>query len=144
MAFGGSRWTKDIALSAIESAVAVGAKLVGARSSSQISERALQAVDDWVVTPTMSTPLLIVIACSVVLLGVCKIVPETFQRLVGGASLASGSALIAAAGMVGAQCGISRVSAGAGYGAACNQCGSPRRFADGGKGRRRESGTRLR
>ena len=116
MAFGGSRWTKDIALSAIKYAVAVGAKLMALQFLANLGT---SFVRQWTtgLNANNDTPLLIVIACSVVLLGVCKIVPETFQRLVGGASLASGAPIAAAAGMVGAGAAAA-VLGGAGWGAA--------------------------
>ena len=141
MAFGGSRWTKDVALATIKYAVAVGAKLMILQF---IASLGTQFATQWATgfNADNSTPVLVVIGCAIILFAVAKVVPETFMRLVGGASLASGPALIAAAGMVGASA-ASVALGGAGYGAAAINASSPRRFADGGKGRRRESGTRL-
>ena len=116
MAFGGSRWTKDVAVSAIKYAVAVGAKLMILQF---ITALGTTFTTDWATgfNAGDNTSVWLVIACSIVLLAVSKIVPDTFMRLVGGASLASGAALMATAGMVGA--GVAGgMLGGAGYGAA--------------------------
>lgn len=116
MAFGGSRWTKDVALATIKYAVAVGAKLMILQF---IALLGTQFATQWATgfNADNSTPVLVVIGCAIILFAVAKVVPETFMRLVGGASLARGSTLIAAAGMVGA--GAASVALGAaGYGAA--------------------------
>jgi len=119
MAFGGSRWTKDVAISAIKYAVAVGAKLMILQF---IAALGTQFATQWAssFSASNSTPVLVVIGCSIVLFAVAKTVPETFMRLVGGASLASGAGLMAAAGAVGA--GVAGAALGlGGAGAAAGQ-----------------------
>ena len=53
---------------------------------------------------------MILIGCSIVMLAVVKILPDEFQRIVGGASLSSGSALVGAAAAVGG--GVAGAAAG--------------------------------
>src|SRR5260370_41333956 len=45
--------------------------------------------------------LMILIGCSIVMVAIVKILPDEFQRIVGGASLSGGSALVGAAAAVG-------------------------------------------
>lgn len=109
MAFGGSRWTKDIAISTIRYTVSVGAKLMMLQLLVSVGQ---SIITDWAnqFTDLTSSGLLILIGCSVVMLAVVKIVPDEFQKVVGGASISSGSALIGAAAAVGG--GVAGVAAG--------------------------------
>ena len=56
--------------------------------------------------------LCILVGCSIVLLALVKVLPETMQRIVNGSSMANGSALVGAAAAVGGAVGI----AGLGHG----------------------------
>ena len=119
MAFGGSRWTKDIAVSTVRYAVSVGAKLFVLQLLVSIGTGLIQSWADSF-TDMTDTSLCVLLGCSIVMLAIVKIVPDEFQRVVGGASLSSGSALVGAAAAVGA--GVAGVAAGmAGAGAMAPQ-----------------------
>jgi type IV secretion system protein TrbL len=115
MAFGGSRWTKDIAISTIRYTVSVGAKLMMLQLLVSIGQNLITTWANQFNDLTNAT-LLILIGCSIVMVAIVKILPDEFQRVVGGASLSSGSALVGAAAAVGG--GVAGVAAGmAGAGA---------------------------
>ena len=119
MAFGGSRWTKDIAIATIRYTLSVGAKLMMLQLLVSIGQN---LIADWAsqFTTVNNSGLLMIIGASVVLLAIVKTVPDEFQRIVGGASISSGSALIGAAAAVGG--GVAGVAAGmAGAGAMAGQ-----------------------
>ena len=109
MAFGGSRWTKDIAIATIRYTVSVGAKLMMLQLLVSVGQN---LITDWAnnFTQVDNTGLFLIIGASCVLAAVVKTVPDEFQRIVGGASLASGSALIGTTAAVGA--GVAGVAAG--------------------------------
>ncbi len=52
-----------------------------------------------------ATSLCILVGCSIVMLALVKVLPETMQRIVNGSSMASGSALVGAAAAVGGAVG---------------------------------------
>lgn len=93
MAFGGSRWTNDVAIGVYRYCAAVGAKLMMLQLIANIGVNfATQWANSF--SANTDTPMLIVIGCSIVLMEVSKIVPDTFMRLVEHASLATGSQMI--------------------------------------------------
>ena len=110
MAFGGSRWTKDIAVATIRYTLSVGAKLMMLQLLVSIGQN---LITQWAEQFTIVTNsgLLIIIGSSVVMVCLVKYVPDEFQRIVGGASISSGSALIGSGAMVGA--GVAGVAAAA-------------------------------
>lgn len=109
MAFGGSRWTKDIAIATIRYTVSVGAKLMMLQLLVSIGQN---LITSWAegFTQVNNTGLFLIIGASCVLAAIVKTVPDEFQRVVGGASLSSGSALVGTAAAVGA--GVAGVAAG--------------------------------
>jgi type IV secretion system protein TrbL len=109
MAFGGSRWTKDIAVATLRYTISVGAKLMMLQLLVSVGQN---LITDWAdnFTQVDNTGLFLIIGASCVLAAVVKTVPDEFQRVVGGASLASGSALIGTTAAVGA--GVAGVAAG--------------------------------
>jgi type IV secretion system protein TrbL len=115
MAFGGSRWTKDIAVATFRYTVSVGAKLMMLQLLVSIGQG---IITDWAnqfAENITSSTLLILIGCSIVMLAIVKIVPDEFQKVVGGASISSGSALTGAAAAVGGTvAGVGLGMAGAG------------------------------
>lgn len=114
MAFGGSRWTKDIAVSTVRYAVSVGAKLFVLQLLVSIGTGLIQS---WAASFTDMTDasLCILIGCSIVMLALVKVLPETMQRIVNGSSMANGSALVGASAAVGgAVAGAALGMAGAG------------------------------
>ena len=100
MAFGGSRWTKDIAIAAIRYTLSVGAKLM---MMQLLVSLGTNMITGWANTFTgqNSSQVYILIGASIVLLAVTKTLPDNLQRIVGGASLSSGSGLLGAAAAVG-------------------------------------------
>ena len=99
MAFGGSRWTKDMAVSTVRYAVSVGAKLFVLQLLVSIGTGLIQSWANSFVDVTDAS-LCILIGCSIVMLALVKVLPETMQRIVNGASMANGSALVGAAAAV--------------------------------------------
>ncbi|WP_297844016.1 P-type conjugative transfer protein TrbL, partial [Pseudomonas sp.] len=89
MAFGGSRWTKDIAIATVRYTVSVGAKLMMLQLLVSVGQNLILSWSNQFNTITNSG-LLILIGSSVVMLAIVKIVPDEFQKVVGGASLSSG------------------------------------------------------
>ena len=119
MAFGGSRWTKDIAISTVRYTVSVGAKLMMLQLLVSVGQNLITNWSNQFATVD-NAGLLILIGSSVVMLAIVKVVPDEFQRVVGGASLSSGSALVGAAAAVGT--GVAGVAAGmAGAGSMAGQ-----------------------
>jgi len=100
MAFGGTRWTKDLAISTVRYTLSVGAKLFVLQLLVSIGDSLIQS---WVATfnDITASSLCILVGCSIVMLALVKVLPETMQRIVNGASMASGSALVGAAAAVG-------------------------------------------
>ena len=101
MAFGGSRWTKDFAISTVRYTVSVGAKLMVLQLLVSIGVGLIQS---WVSSfnDITAPSLCILIGCSIVMLALVKVLPETMQHMINGSSMASGSALVGAAAAVGA------------------------------------------
>jgi type IV secretion system protein TrbL len=100
MAFGGSRWTKDVAIAAIRYTLSVGAKLM---MMQLLVSLGTNMITGWANTFTgqNSSQVYILIGASIVLLAVTKTLPDNLQQIVGGASLSSGSGLVGAAAAVG-------------------------------------------
>jgi type IV secretion system protein TrbL len=100
MAFGGTQWTKDFAVSTVRYTLSVGAKLFVLQLLVSIGDGLIQS---WVATfnDITASSLCILVGCSIVMLALVKVLPETMQRIVNGSSMASGSALVGAAAAVG-------------------------------------------
>jgi type IV secretion system protein TrbL len=95
MAFGGSRWTNDFAVSTVRYTVSVGAKLFVMQLLVSIGAG---LITDWANTfnDVTANSLCILVGCTIVLLALVKVLPETMQRIVNGSSMASSSALVGA------------------------------------------------
>lgn len=104
MAFGGSRWTKDIAVATVKYTLSVGAKLMVLQLLVSLGD---SLITSWAASfhNITAASLCILIGCSVVMLAIVKIIPDEFQKVVGGASISSGSALVGAAATVGGAAG---------------------------------------
>lgn len=100
MAFGGTRWTKDLAVSTLRYTVSVGAKIFVLQLLVSIGD---SLITSWATTfnDITASSLCILVGCSIVMLALVKVLPETMQRIVNGSSMASGSALVGAAAGVG-------------------------------------------
>jgi type IV secretion system protein TrbL len=105
MAFGGSRWTKDLAVSTVRYTLSVGAKLFVIQLLVSIGTGLIQS---WAnsFTDVTDASLCILIGCSIVMLALVKVLPETMQRIVNGSSMATGSALVGTAAAVGGAVGL--------------------------------------
>ena len=104
MAFGGSRWTQDFAVSTVRYTVSVGAKLFVLQLLVSMGTGFIQSWSNSF-TDVTDASLCILIGCSIVMLALVKVLPETMQRIVNGSSMASGSALVGAAAAVSAGVG---------------------------------------
>ena len=104
MAFGGSHWTKDVAVNTVRYTVSVGAKLFSLQLLVSVGANFIQS---WAnsFNDVTDASLCILIGCSIVMLALVKVLPETMQRIVNGSSMANGSALVGAAAAVGAGVG---------------------------------------
>ena len=100
MAFGGSRWTKDIAIAAFRYPLGVGAKLMVLQMLVGIGQTFITRWADQFNTID-TTGMALMIGASVVLGVVAKTIPDQFQRIVGGHH-SGGNALFGAATAVGA------------------------------------------
>jgi type IV secretion system protein TrbL len=100
MAFGGSRWTKDFAISTVRYTLSVGARLFVLQLLVSIGNG---LITSWAATfqDVTAASLCILVGCSIVMLALVKVMPETMQRMVNGSSMATGSALVGAAAAVG-------------------------------------------
>lgn len=132
MAFGGSRWTKDFAVSTVRYTVSVGAKLFVLQLLVSIGTG---LITDWAATfnDVTANSLCILVGCSIVMLALVKVLPETMQRIVNGSSMASGSALVGAAAAVGGAvgaAGMGMVGAGPMMGNAVRLAGAQMDAAD--------------
>jgi len=132
MAFGGSRWTKDFAVSTVRYTVSVGAKLFVLQLLVSIGTGLVQS---WAnsFTDVTDASLCILIGCSIVMLALVKVLPDTMQRIVNGSSMASGSALVGAAAAVSGAVGVAglgMVGAGSMMGNAVRLAGSQMDAAD--------------
>jgi type IV secretion system protein TrbL len=105
MAFGGSRWTKDFAVSTVRYTISVGAKLFVLQLLVSIGTGLIQS---WAnsFTDVTDASLCILIGCSIVMLALVKVLPDTMQHIVNGSSMASGSALVGAAAAVSGAVGV--------------------------------------
>jgi type IV secretion system protein TrbL len=76
--------------------VSVGAKLFVLQLLVSIGDNLIQS---WAATfnDITASSLCILVGCSIVMLALVKVLPETMQRIVNGSSMASGSALVGAA-----------------------------------------------
>jgi type IV secretion system protein TrbL len=132
MAFGGSRWTKDFAVSTVRYTVSVGAKLFVLQLLVSIGTGLIQS---WAnsFTDVTDASLCILIGCSIVMLALVKVLPDTMQRIVNGSSMASGSALVGAAAAVSGAVGVAglgMVGAGSMMGNAVRLAGTQMDAAD--------------
>ena len=132
MAFGGTRWTKDFAVSTVRYTVSVGAKLFVLQLLVSIGTGLIQS---WAnsFTDVTDASLCILIGCSIVMLALVKVLPDTMQRIVNGSSMASGSALVGAAAAVSGAVGIAglgMVGAGSMMGNAVRLAGTQMDAAD--------------
>src|SRR5262249_2320612 len=98
-------WTKDLAVSTIRYTLSVGAKLFVLQLLVSIGDG---LIEQWAATfqDVTAQSLCILVGCSIVLLALVKVLPETMQRIVNGSSMATGSALAGAAAAVGGAVGL--------------------------------------
>lgn len=95
MGFGGTQWTKDYAIRALQYAVSVGAKLFILQL---IAGLGVELMDGWVAsTDTQSLEHIVgMIGCSIILLALTKMIPDIVQGIINGTSIAQSGALTSA------------------------------------------------
>lgn len=95
MGFGGTQWTKDYAIRALQYGVSVGAKLFVLQL---IAGLGVELMDGWVAsTDTQSLEHIVgMIGCSIILLALTKMIPDIVQGIINGTSIAQGGALTSA------------------------------------------------
>jgi type IV secretion system protein TrbL len=102
MGFGGSRWTKDIAITIIRYALSVGAKLFVMQLLVGIGESIMQG---WFAqtngTEISISTLCVMIGCAIVMVALVMVLPALVQGLMNGTSVGHGGAMTAAAAMIG-------------------------------------------
>lgn len=100
MGFGGTQWTKDYAIRALQYAVSVGVKLFVLQL---IAGLGATLMDDWISSADTQDFENIVgmIGCAVILLALTKMIPDIVQGIINGTSIAQGGALTSAMAAVG-------------------------------------------
>jgi type IV secretion system protein TrbL len=96
MAFGGSTWTKDIAVGVVRNVFGIGAKLFALQLVTSVGGAFIQ---QWGAQFNEITArgVMIEICQALVLAGITKTIPDMFQRMVGGIGTANGGAILGAA-----------------------------------------------
>ena len=91
LGFGGSRWTKDLAIKIMVYAVSVGAKLFVLQLLIALGAQVFQELEAN--AGTNSTTLFICIGSALVMLALTKIIPDMIQGLINGTSFGASGAL---------------------------------------------------
>ncbi len=106
MGFGGSRWTKDLALKILTGAVSIGAKLFVLQLLVGLGESIMRG---WLRAAAGATltfrDLWVMLASSLVMVGLTKGVPDLVQSLINGTAFAGGGGLLGAAAAAGGAAG---------------------------------------
>jgi type IV secretion system protein TrbL len=108
MAFGGSRWTKDIAIGVLRHIFGLGVRLFALQV---IASAAARMANDWVnfynPSSTDAQPFCLIVIQSIVLLAVAWEVPKSMERMVSGTSTThAGGIITAGAAAVGAAASV--------------------------------------
>jgi type IV secretion system protein TrbL len=91
LGFGGSRWTKDLAIKIMVYAVSVGAKLFVLQLLIALGAQVFQELATT--ARTNNTTLFICIGSAIVMLALTKIIPDMIQGLINGTSFGASGAL---------------------------------------------------
>lgn len=115
MAFGGSRWTKDVAIGVIRHLFGLGTRVFFLQL---IAATAWNMAQGWIpMVATMQVrDMLLIVGCSIVVAGIAWQVPKSMERMVSGSSSSSGAAMLA-----GAAAAVAPAVAGAAIGARAAQ-----------------------
>jgi type IV secretion system protein TrbL len=98
LGFGGSRFTKDVAMKVIMAVFGVGAKLFVMQVIVGIGYSLFQ---DWSGDQLVTiSDLLVMVGCAVVMLALVKVIPDLVQSMVSGSAFTGGGALSAVGGAV--------------------------------------------
>ncbi len=95
MGFGGSRWTKDLALKIIIYAVSVGAKLFVLQLIIGLGQQVFNTL--LANYQANSGDLLVSVGAAIVMLALVKIIPDLIQGLISGASMGGAGVLLGSA-----------------------------------------------
>ena len=120
LGFGGSRFTRDVAMKVIMAVFGVGAKLFVMQIIVGIGYSLFQ---DWSNDQLITiSDLLVMVGCAVVMLALVKVIPDLVQSMVSGSAFTGGGALSAVGGAVAG--GVAGAAAGVvGAGAAAHGAG---------------------
>jgi type IV secretion system protein TrbL len=96
MAFGGSQWTSDIAISVVRTTLSIGAGLF---SLQLIVSIGMTFIQQWVTqfNDVTARGVLIEIGQALILAMICKVIPDDISRMVGGTSFSRGEAIFGTA-----------------------------------------------
>jgi type IV secretion system protein TrbL len=96
MGFGGSRWTREIAIAVVRATFGVGAKLFALQLVISIG---IGLIQSWAAQFTAMDVqgVMIEIGQALVLAVITKTIPDMFERMIGGVGFANGGALFGAA-----------------------------------------------
>jgi len=111
--FGGSRWTKEYAMRALTYAIAIGGKLFMLNLVVGLGGQIIKQ-QTTTFTGTNYNAVMVLVGTAIVLLAICKSLPEMTQNMLTGAALGSGGALI----------GVGRTAANMAIGAAVGGAGA--------------------
>ncbi|RSV12388.1 P-type conjugative transfer protein TrbL [Sphingomonas sp. ABOLF] len=109
LGFGGSRWTRDVAMKAIMAIMGVGAKLFVLQIIVGIGA---SLFDEWAGRGvTTVTDMLVMVGFAIVMLALVKVIPDLVQAMISGAAFTGGGALagagaVVAGGAAGAAAGV--------------------------------------
>lgn len=99
LGFGGSRWTRDVAMKAIMAIMGVGAKLFVLQIIVGIGA---SLFDEWAGRGvTTVTDMLVMVGFAIVMLALVKVIPDLVQAMISGAAFTGGGALAGAGAAVG-------------------------------------------
>ena len=118
MGFGGTRWTKDFAITALRYAVSVGVKLMAVQMIAGMGESVIKAQAAAISVESVQTPadIFVVLGFGVVMLALTKSIPDILQGIINGTSISAGGGAMTyqmASSAIGAVAGAGVASVGA-------------------------------
>ena len=120
--FGGSRWTKEYAMRALTYAIAIGGKLFMLNLVVGIGGQIIKQ-QTGTFAGTDYNAVMVLVGTAIVLVAICKQLPEMTQNMLTGAAIGSGGALIGVGRAAGAMA-VGATTAGAGIVVASAAAGS--------------------
>ncbi len=92
MGFGGTRWTKDFAITALRYAVSVGVKLMAIQLIAGMGESVIKAQAAAISVESVQKPedIMVVLGFGIVMLALTKSIPDILQGIINGTSISAG------------------------------------------------------